>query len=186
VIDNADPDRHAAALAGAWQAQGELYWQLATAAPVEVGPSTQPAATTQKSPAEYLSLSKQAYEHVLKNFPQQPRASSSARMSLAAIAETENDFTAARAHYQAVTDAADAPSAEKTVAAARLARLDELAKPVLIAAPLSPSTQPAVPDAAISPMGPMPMLPGLGAPMPPAPAAPTTAPATVPASQPAQ
>jgi hypothetical protein len=143
VIDSADPDTHQAALAGAWEAQGELYWHLATGLPVETPATTQPAATTQKSPAEYLTLAKQAYTHVLESYPKQTRSVANARMSLAAIAETEGDFEAARKQYQAVIDASDSPAMEKAVAISRIAQLDDLAKPMLLAAPKPPATQPA-------------------------------------------
>ena len=165
--------------AWAWLARGELYWTLAHAstdsfvstpatAPASA-PATQPTA---KTPADYLKLAENAYRKVANDYASVGVPTKVARFSLAALAEEQRDLAIARAQYKALIETADLPVTDKSMAEARLAKLDALDKPIL----LLPATQP------VGPSGNDDLMRSLMGPQPPA--APATAPAAAPTTTP--
>jgi hypothetical protein len=186
VIDESDPEKDKARLANAWIVSGEMYWQLANAEPI--APSTQPTtqASTQpvaQTPEQYLEMAQKAYEKVLSDYADQRTAATVARFSLAAIAENRRNWPAAREQYKGIIEATTTPPAEKAMAEARIAKLDELSKPLLLVA----STQPAgaggdVPFDLSTLLGPN--APSLNPPGPIGPTPAATQPTTAPTTQP--
>src|SRR5262249_20636665 len=71
--------------------KGDLKWTLANAPPIP-GAATQPTLQLQKSPEDYLQAADDAYQQVLKNFPDEKEASLSATFGLAAIAENHHNW----------------------------------------------------------------------------------------------
>jgi tetratricopeptide (TPR) repeat protein len=200
IIDESDSTRDRARLASAWLLNGDLNWQLANGAVLEA-PTTQSTtrASTMPSPAEYLTLAEQAYSKVLADFADQRAAFVSAHFGLAAIAENRHDWPAAREHYKAIIESTNTPPFEKSIAESRIAKLDDLQKPLLLLPATQPVTRPTT-SATTQPAGTIDLGtfdPTLGPPLPMPPAtAPTTqgstktgtsgaaTPATQPATQP--
>lgn len=154
-----DTDAPAGQVAWAWLARGQMYWDLAHAPAPEPKATTQPTtqSTTQaatapasqpaeKSADEYLTLSSNAFNQVVNNFPKETTAVTIARYGLAAIAEEKRDFAEARKQYQAISATENfltpttSPSnpVAKSMAESRLEMLNKLEKPTL----LLPATQP--------------------------------------------
>lgn len=92
-------------------------------------PTTRPG---EKSREEYLQDAKAAYQQVLDQFADQPFSVVAARFGLAAIAENERNFDAARAHYDAIKSASNVAKEFKAQADAMIRRLDAIRQPVLI------------------------------------------------------
>lgn len=158
--------------AWAWLARGELYWALAHATPAvpttapTSAPASQPAGRT---PAEYLTLAGGSYRKVIDHFGAAGVATKVARFSLAALAEEQRDLATARTQYKALIETAGVADADKSMAEARLAKLDSIENPVL----LLPATQPVGPDAGTD------LMRSMTSSFPPLPAAP---PASAPAA----
>jgi hypothetical protein len=137
--------------ADAYVAEGDLNWLLANL-------PTLPAATTQpekyalpKSSPEYLALATTAYSQVLKEpLSKNQIALTSARLGLAAIAENKSDWPSAEKYYNDVVNDAATDPAMKEYGQTRLKMLENLEKPVYLAAAAPP---PAVPPG-IGPVGP--------------------------------
>lgn len=136
--------------------KGELNWQLANMPPIP-GAQTQPSLRLEKSPEDFLKAAQSAYEQVLS--PQlhaDPLAVFHARVGLAAIAENEHQWDAARKQYQAIHDAAGFPQSFKQYASERLAALPQLESPAVLGEELPtfatrPTTSPTTSRAAIGP-----------------------------------
>src|SRR5438105_4615907 len=69
--------------------KGDLYWTLANSPSIE-GAATQPSLQLPRSSEEYLTQAADAYQQVLKNFPDQNEAALSATFALTAIAATHD------------------------------------------------------------------------------------------------
>jgi len=166
-------------LALAYVARGDLDWKLATLPPVP-GAETRPTLGVGRSPEDLLNAAKQAYEKVLEPpLNEQVYASINARLSLAAIAENEHDWDAAKRHYQAIIDdpKLQAYQAYKQYAKERLALLPQIQQPAL----LVPATKPAATTRAAIPPFPF-SAPSTEATTAPASTEPSTAPATEPST----
>ena len=163
INDARDPK----ALASGYLAKGELNWKLANL-PEIPGAQTQPSLRMSKSSDEFLNAARSAYEQVIQpQFSGQTLAVFQARLGLAAIAENQQKWDAARQQYQAIIDSPTFPPEFKSYAKDRLAELPQLEKPALLGEGpnlfANPSTAPAA-------MGPFPIS--------------QTAPATVPTTTP--
>jgi hypothetical protein len=140
VIINTDRKTNPARLANAWLARGELYWTLATLPPV-TGAATQPAYAPRQSEADYLKLAATAFGTVVNDYADQVQPIATARLSLAAIAENQSDFSTAQKHYTAVLESDTSPAFAKAIAQQRIVKLDTIAKPLLLLPATQPSTQ---------------------------------------------
>ncbi|MGN6726195.1 MAG: tetratricopeptide repeat protein [Tepidisphaeraceae bacterium] len=154
VIDNSDASTDATRLASAWLARGELFWdlsQLPAASAATQPSSTQPALAT-KTPAQYMDLANNAYQQVVNSYPGQHVPVTIARFGLAAIAENKGDFATARTQYKALIEDTNLTAANKSLAEMRLAKLDELEKPMLLLPATQPATKPAMPLSTLPPL----------------------------------
>ena len=126
-------------------AKADLAWTLANLPPLP-GAATKPSLGL-RDPNELISSAAEAYQTIITNYPDEKYAAIAARFGLAAIAENKGDFDAAKAHYEKVaTEAKDFPAYQQ-LATSRLAMLDTLRKPVLLA---PPATEPAATTKPIS------------------------------------
>jgi len=141
VIANTDRQADPARLANAWLARGELYWTLATLPPL-TGASTQPALAPRQSEADYLKLAATAFGTVVNDYADQVQPAVTARLSLAAIAENQSDFDAAKKHYTTVIESDKSPALSKAIAEQRITKLDAISKPLLLLPATQPATQP--------------------------------------------
>lgn len=158
VVQNVDDP---ALLADALVARGDLNWTMAVY-PELPEATTRPSLTLQEDREGPLATAKQAYEDVLRHYPDNTMAVLSARFGLAAIAENAGDWSTAQEHYQAIVDNTNFNETFRKQAQERLDSLDEIRQPVFIVErPVAGAAQEASADSA------------------------DTAPATQPATQPA-
>ena len=169
-----DSSPNATQAAWAHLARGEMYWAFArgNSASPTTAPSSQPAGQPPENP---LALASTAYSQVINEYGSVMEAAMIARFSLATIAEETGKLADARTQYKAIIETKDVPPTHKSMATARLTRLDNLEKPTL----LLPASQPAVAPGSDLMQSLSPLRSLGGAMMPPAPA--TTTPATQPA-----
>lgn len=173
VLSDSDKSTDAARMASAWLARGELYWALAHL-PELPGAATQPSLAPKTSAAEALDIAANAYQTILREFGDQVQPVIAARLGLAAIAETKRDFAGARQQYQSLIDSEQTSRNDKQLAQARLNKLADLEKPLLLLPATQPATQPGFTDT-------RPNAPGL----PPLPPLESTLDIPLPATQPA-
>lgn len=173
--------------AQAYLVQGDLDWRLAnfpelpgaTTRPDQLGLPRlgSPSAMTRD---DYLKQSESAYGEVLRLAPPGDHlAMTTARFSLAAIAENRRDWDGATRFYQEIINDPQASKGLKDFAQQRIKELDDLRQPPLLA---QNTTQPAVPatlpEMSGVPFGPVPLpatLPSASTASS-SPAAPTTVP----------
>lgn len=107
--------------------QGDFHW-LAATLPPPAFPSTRPAEERTEMPAaaDSLASAKAAYQSVIDDYAQQRGEARVARFGLAAIAEEQGDFEAARAQYDAILAEDALPDVQKNYAEGRRALLDDL------------------------------------------------------------
>jgi tetratricopeptide (TPR) repeat protein len=110
--------------------RGDLNWTLANS-PSIPGAATQPTLQLQKSSEEYLQQAEDAYQQVLKSFPDQKEAALSATFGLAAIAENRHNWDEAARLYNQIKNS-DAEKMYKDLADARLKLLPDIQAPVLL------------------------------------------------------
>jgi hypothetical protein len=122
-------------------AKGDLNWTTSQM-PALAGAATQPALQF-KDPKELLASAAEAYQNVLSSYPDVKHAAIAARFGLAAIDENKGDFDAAKIQYQGIIQQSSDLQPYQQLANERLKQLDELRKPVIIAAA---ATEPAVPE----------------------------------------
>jgi tetratricopeptide (TPR) repeat protein len=139
--------------ANALLTKGDLNWTLANL-PSITGAATQPALQLPSSTEQYLKQAEDAYQQVIKSFPDQKNAALKAQFALAAIAENRHDWDGAIKIYEQIKQAGDVDQMYKDLADARIKLIPEIKQPVLIGAltekpadlaPLvmAPSSQPA-------------------------------------------
>src|SRR5688500_14892166 len=125
-------------------AKGDLNWTLA-AQPTPASPTTaassQPSAF-QKDPKELADTATEAYQTIVSNFADQKYAAVAARFGLAALAEQRRDFAAAKTQYDQIALDTKDMQAYQQMASVRLAMLDRLKDPPLLA---KAATLPAIP-----------------------------------------
>lgn len=119
-------------LADALVARGDLNWTMASY-PEQPEATTRPSLALQEDREGPLAVAKQAYEDVLRHYPDNTMAVLSARFGLAAIAENAGDWAAAEQHYQAIVSNQKFHEAFRKQAEQRLKTLDDIRQPVFIA-----------------------------------------------------
>jgi tetratricopeptide (TPR) repeat protein len=140
--------------------RGDLYWTLANMPPLP-GAATQPSLRLARTPDEYLQQAADAYQNVLKNYPNQTESVLAANFALAAIAENRHHWDEAAKIYDQIKSS-NAEQMYKDLADARLKLLPEIQKPVLVGdlttkpaemppLVLAPSSQPATQPATSQP-----------------------------------
>jgi len=163
VFDDTD-DR--TLVAEAYVARGDLMLALLNL-PELPGATTRPVQGANTS-SEQITQAERSYREVVSNFSDITPSVTTARFGLASLAEHQGKFDEARKQYDALVASSQTPGVLKQLAQARLANLDNIAAPVLLA---DASTQPAA-DLTAPPVAPDgPTLPAL----------PTTLPSTLPA-----
>jgi tetratricopeptide (TPR) repeat protein len=132
--------------------KGDLNWTLANSPPLK-GAATQPMLQLPKSSDDYLNTAADAYQQVLKSYPNQKDAVLSAEFGLAAIEENRHNWDEATKYYEQIKSS-DVEPMYKDLADARLKVLPDIKTPLLIGTlttkpaemtPLvfAPATQPA-------------------------------------------
>ena len=168
IANTDDGPEDAPTRAEALVARGDLNWIMANL-PEVPGAATQPTLGMPKAPDEYLADAATAYEQVLRQYPDRPMSALTAEFGLASIAENQEKWDVARAHYETILKKPDAPQVFREWAMTRMNLLASLREPVYmgsfgtpppttlpetIAAPASatqpagttqPSTQPTLP-----------------------------------------
>jgi hypothetical protein len=132
IRDNASDK---AVLAEATLAEGDLAWARANFPDVSAAatqPTTEPVAKPEKTPAEFLTDAKNAYQQVVTQYSDQKIPALAAHFGLAAVAENARNWDEARKEYEAVKNSLDAIDSYKRLADLRLKALDDLQHPVLI------------------------------------------------------
>jgi hypothetical protein len=140
--------------------KGDLYWTLANM-PAIPGAATQPSLALPKTNDEYLSQAEDAYQQVLKTYPDQKQAAVAAMFGLAAIAENRHNWDDATKYYTQIKSS-DFEQMYKDLADARMNLLPEMKTPMLIGAlpnkpsplaplVLAPSSQPTSQPASTEP-----------------------------------
>jgi hypothetical protein len=121
-------------------ARGDLCWALATL-PEIPGAATQPALVV-RDPRELISNATEAYRSVVETYPDVKAAATAARFGLAAIAENQGNWDAARQQYEAIKSSTADADPHHQLADQRLTILPKLREPVILA---KPATEPVVP-----------------------------------------
>ena len=129
-ISNTASSSDTALQARALVTRGDLYWTLANL-PAIPGATSQPSLRLARSSDEYLSQSADAYQNVLKNFPNQPDATLAANFGLAAIAVNELNWVHATTFYNQIKSSG-AEQMYKDLADARLKLLPDIEQPMLV------------------------------------------------------
>ena len=140
----------APARAEALAARGDLYWVMANL-PELPGAATQQTLQMPRGPDQYLADAAEAYNQVLRQYPDRTIPALTALFGLANIAENQRQWDVARSNYESIIARKDAPQLYKEMAQARLQLLPALEEPVFtgnFGTPPPPST---LPDADASP-----------------------------------
>jgi hypothetical protein len=119
--------------ANALLTKGDLNWTLANLPPI-TGAATQPALQLPATSNDYLAKAEQAYQQVIKTFPDQKDAALKAQFALAAIAENRHDWDGATKIYEQIKQAGDVDQMYKDLADARIKLIPEIKQPVLLGA----------------------------------------------------
>jgi len=169
ILDDASDKQ---VLAQALIAKGDLNWALANYPqfPPNSPAATQPKYKLEKDRAQYLKDAADAYQQVLDRYADQALATIVARFSLATVAEQAHQWEQARSHYGQLAKLPDEHKTFKQLAEARLKRLDEISRPMLIGQVPEKEELPPLPEP-----DPSTTRPGVS----------TTGPATQPATRPA-
>jgi hypothetical protein len=122
-------------------ARGDLNWTLANL-PALPGATTRPALRPPQTEDEYLKQAGEAYYALLQKYPNEWMAAVSAHFGLAAIAENQGNWDAARKEYSAVSQKKNIPQTFRDQADARIDDLEKLQEPVVLGHPATlPTTQ---------------------------------------------
>lgn len=135
--------------AEAYLLRGDLNWTLANT-PVPAVATTQPSAA-EPTTEDYLARAQEAFEKVVRVYPEQSSTVQNARFGLAAIAENRRDFETAAKLYREITGDPQSTESYKNLAEMRLAVLEDLKNPIFIAAAPAPTTAATAPASATAP-----------------------------------
>src|SRR5688500_4767444 len=137
-----DGPEDAAVRAEALAIRGDMSWTMANL-PAIPGSTTQPLLVMEKTSEQYLADAEDAYQRVLREYPDQKLASYTAMFGLASIAENRGQWDAAKAQYEALIAKPDAPQVYKDWARARIETIPIIKEPVFAGTLTSrPTTQP--------------------------------------------
>ena len=134
-------------------ARGDLCWTTAML-PEIPGAVTQPTLNL-RDPKELISNATEAYQNVLNSYADVKNSAIAAHFGLAAIAENQQNWDAARQHYAAITSATADLDPFHLLAKQRSDLLAKLQQPVILA---KPATEPAMPTFSPSSMPTIPPL----------------------------
>ena len=131
ILDDASDKQ---VLAQALIAKGDLNWALANYPqfPPNSPAATQPKYKLEKERAQYLKDAAEAYQQVLDRYAEQTLATIVARFGLATVAEQARQWEQARSHYDQLAKLPDEHKTFRQLAEARLKRLDDISRPMLI------------------------------------------------------
>ncbi len=132
------PDSQRYLRAHALLMKGDLSFEMSNL-PELPGASTQPALRPAESVDDLLSAASDAYSQALQTYPDISTVAVAARFGLAAVAENQSNWDAARQQYQAIISS-DASQPYKDYAQKRMDLLEQLEKPAAV--DFSASTQP--------------------------------------------
>ena len=131
-------------------ARGDLCWTLSTLPPIP-GAATQPSLVV-RDPKELITNASEAYRSVLETYSDIKPAVTAARFGLAAIAENQGNWDAAKQQYEAIKAAAPDAGPNHQLAEQRLNILPKLRETVILAKPATePAALPPTTASAISP-----------------------------------
>jgi hypothetical protein len=130
VITNTDESRDAAIRANASLLQADMYWTLATLAPLP-GAATQPG-LAQQSPADNLKNAENTYQNVLQQYDNLKYDKAAALLGLAAIEENRGNWDKAIDYYNRISADKAIPQLYKDVATSRIKLIPELKTPIYI------------------------------------------------------
>ena len=140
----------APARAEALAARGDLYWVMANL-PELPGAATQQTLQMPRGPDQYLADAAEAYNQVLRQYPDRTIPALTALFGLANIAENQRQWDVARSNYESIIARKDAPQLYKEMAQARLQLLPALEEPVFTGNFGTPPPPTTLPDADASP-----------------------------------
>ena len=124
-----DGPEDAATRAEALVARGDLNWIMANL-PEVPGAATQPVLDMPKPPDQYLADAADAYEQVLRQYPDRAMSALTATFGLASIAENQGKWDVARTHYETILKKPDAPQVFREWTMGRMNLLPSLKEPV--------------------------------------------------------
>jgi tetratricopeptide (TPR) repeat protein len=142
VLDESDD---ASIKAQALLTKGDLFWTAANL-PAIPGAATQPALQVSLGSEDFLKQAEDAYQQVLKEYPNQKRVAAAAQFGIAAIRENQRRFDDAQKIYQSIIDSADVDAMFKDLARTQLSLLEKAKTPVYIG-----STEPTTPTPFLKP-----------------------------------
>jgi tetratricopeptide (TPR) repeat protein len=142
------PDTQQFLKAHALLIKGDLSFEMSNL-PEMPGASTQPALRPAESMDDLLSAASDAYSQALQTYGDIPSVAVSARFGLAAVAENQSQWDAARQQYQAIISS-NAAQPYKDYAKQRMDLLDQLQRPAAV--DFSATTQPTT--ATVGPIAP--------------------------------
>jgi len=131
--------------------KGDLNFEMANLPDLR-GAATQPSLRPELSKPELLNNAEDAYQHIVRDYPQQTFEVMAAHFGLAAVSEDRaaegggkdaSQWDRARQQYEAVIDSDATPQPFKELAASRLKLLAQIQQPPLIN--FLPTTQSSVP-----------------------------------------
>jgi tetratricopeptide (TPR) repeat protein len=135
-------------LAQALVAMGDLNWAMANypeLAPKSAAAS-KPTYKLDKDKPACLKEAAESYQQVLERYADQVIPTLNARFGLAAVAEQNRQWDQARAQYEQIAKVGDDLKTFKLLADARLKRLDDISKPMLIGQVPDKPEPPPVPE----------------------------------------
>jgi len=126
-------------IAEATLARGDLNWVLANQ-PKLPGATTRESLNLKDDSATYLTKAEEAYQQILKSYPQQKNTVVAAKFGLAAIAENRANWDEAAKQYDSIVNDKDAVKVFQDQARARQETLKDIKQPVYIAGPSTASS----------------------------------------------
>ena len=136
----------APARAEALAARGDLNWVMANL-PELPGAATQQALQMPRGADQYLSDAAEAYNQVLRQYPDRTIPALTALFGLANVAENQHQWDVARSQYESIVARKDAPQVYKEMAHQRLQLLPALQEPVFTGNFGTPPPPTTLPDA---------------------------------------
>lgn len=131
--------------------QGDLNYVVAML-PDPVAATTRPELKLERSADDLLRTAQGSYQEIVTSFPTRTSDVAAARLGLAAIAENNGEFDAAKGFYETVSGDKSVPSSYRETAKQRLAQLPMLSQPMRFRTPttqISPTPLLSLPPATV-------------------------------------